>query len=31
MSVVSQTMDDPYAVLGVEPGAPPSELAAAYR
>jgi hypothetical protein len=24
-------MDDPYAVLGVEPGAPPSELAAAYR
>jgi hypothetical protein len=25
------TMDDPYAVLGVEPGAPPPELAAAYR
>ena len=24
-------MDDPYAVLGVEPGAPPTELAAAYR
>jgi hypothetical protein len=24
-------MDDPYAVLGVTPGAPPSELAAAYR
>ena len=24
-------MDDPYAVLGVEPGAPPDELAAAYR
>ena len=31
MSVVSQTMDDPYAVLGVTPGAPSSELAAAYR
>jgi hypothetical protein len=24
-------MDDPYAVLGVEPGVPPAELAAAYR
>jgi hypothetical protein len=24
-------MDDPYAVLGVEPGAPADELAAAYR
>jgi hypothetical protein len=24
-------MEDPYTVLGVEPGAPPSELAAAYR
>jgi hypothetical protein len=24
-------MDDPHAVLGVKPGAPPSELAAAYR
>ena len=24
-------MDDPYAVLGVKPGAAPSELAAAYR
>jgi hypothetical protein len=24
-------MDDPYAVLGVKPGAPPAELAAAYR
>ena len=24
-------MDDPYSVLGVKPGAPPSELAAAYR
>ena len=24
-------MDDPYAVLGVKPGAPPSELSAAYR
>jgi len=24
-------MDDPYAVLGVEPGAAPDELAAAYR
>ena len=28
---VSSTMDDPYTVLGVEPGAQPSELAAAYR
>src|SRR3954464_5869754 len=24
-------MDDPYAILGVDPGAPPSELTAAYR
>jgi hypothetical protein len=24
-------MDDPYAVLGVKPGVPPTELAAAYR
>jgi DnaJ domain len=24
-------MDDPYAVLGVKPGVPPSELTAAYR
>jgi hypothetical protein len=24
-------MDDPYAVLGVKPGVPPDELAAAYR
>jgi hypothetical protein len=24
-------MDDPYAVLGVKPGVPPAELAAAYR
>jgi hypothetical protein len=31
MSRVSSTMDDPYTVLGVKPGAPPSELAAAYR
>jgi hypothetical protein len=25
------SIDDPYAVLGVKPGVPPSELAAAYR
>jgi hypothetical protein len=25
------SIDDPYAVLGVRPGAPPGELAAAYR
>src|SRR3954462_7387699 len=24
-------MDDPYSILGVDPGAPPSELTAAYR
>ena len=30
-ALVSSTMDDPYAVLGVEPGARPDELAAAYR
>ena len=24
-------MDDPYAILGVEPGVPADELAAAYR
>ncbi len=28
---MSSTMDDPYAVLGVRPGAPADELAAAYR
>src|SRR3954465_10200216 len=27
----SVVMDDPYAILGVDPGAPPSELTAAYR
>jgi hypothetical protein len=25
------TMDDPYAILGVDPGAPPAQLTAAYR
>src|SRR4051812_12971772 len=27
----SVVMGDPYAILGVDPGAPPSELTAAYR
>ena len=24
-------MDDPYAILGVDPGTPPAQLTAAYR
>src|SRR4051812_28632681 len=27
----AMVMDDPYAILGVDPGAPPAELTAAYR
>ena len=30
-ALVSSTMDDPYAILGVKPGVPADELAAAYR